>query len=117
MAATGCAGISDDKAKLKEGSEPVKLQSTYGSTKLQFTMSWIENCKGSEQDARYPFGEPHNLGNTCWQLLLDDWQKCESGFHFPLFKFILTQSTGNNGGAGGSIDYSCVRYDFRPTFD
>ncbi|OOQ87360.1 hypothetical protein PEBR_17159 [Penicillium brasilianum] len=99
MAATGCAGISDDKAKLKEGSEPVKMQSTYGSTKLQFTMSWIENCKGSEQDARYPFGEPHNLGNTCWQLLLDDWQKC------------------NNGGAGGSIDYSCVRYDFRPTFD
>ncbi|OKP14964.1 hypothetical protein PENSUB_4309 [Penicillium subrubescens] len=99
MAATGCAGISDDKAKLKEGSEAVKLQSTYGGTKMQFTMSWIKNCKGPEQDARYPFGEPHNLGNTCWQLLLDDWQKC------------------NNGGAGGSIDYSCVRYDFRPTHD
>lgn len=78
MAATGCAGISDDKAKLKEGSQPVQLQSTYGGTKLQFTMSWIDNCKGPEQDARFPFGEPHNLGNTCWQLLLDDWQKCKS---------------------------------------
>ncbi|KAJ6026941.1 hypothetical protein N7499_005045 [Penicillium canescens] len=99
MAATGCAGISDDKAKLKAGSDPIELKSTYGSTKFKFTMSWIENCEGDEQDARYPFGGAHNLGNTCWQLLLDDWQKC------------------NNGGAGGSIDYSCVRYDFRPSFD
>ncbi|OGE54560.1 hypothetical protein PENARI_c006G07896 [Penicillium arizonense] len=99
MAATGCAGISDDKAKLKAGSDPIELKSTYGSTQFKFTMSWIENCEGDEQDARYPFGGAHNLGNTCWQLLLDDWQKC------------------NNGGAGGSIDYSCVRYDFRPSFD
>lgn len=54
MAATGCAGISDDKAMLKEGSAPVQLQSTYGGTKLQFTMSWIDNCEGPEQDARFP---------------------------------------------------------------
>lgn len=77
MAATGCAGISDDKAKLKAGSDPIELKSTYGSTQLKFTMSWIENCEGDEQDARYPFGGAHNLGNTCWQLLLDDWQQCK----------------------------------------
>lgn len=76
MAATGCAGISDDRAKLKAGLKPIELNSTYGDTRFKFTMSWIENCERPEQDTRYPFGGGHILGNTCWKLMTENWEKC-----------------------------------------
>lgn len=72
MAATGCAGISGDRAKLKAGSKPIELKSTYGDTRFKFTMSGIENCEGPERDARYPFGGEHILGNTCWKLMTEN---------------------------------------------
>jgi hypothetical protein len=91
-AATGCASIHDKDATLKAGDPPKKMNSQYGRTHYQFIMSWIDHCQGPAQDIRYPFpGEPQILGNTCWQLLLDDWKKCELLNTFNLYDYdILT---------------------------
>ncbi|RDW76441.1 uncharacterized protein DSM5745_06433 [Aspergillus mulundensis] len=99
MSAISCTSVGDDRGIMRAGSDPIKLVHTYSGTQYRYTISWVENCKGDEIDVRYPRGGEHILGNSCWMLLTDNWEKC------------------NNGGAGGYIDYGCVRYDFRPTHD
>ncbi|KAL4802222.1 hypothetical protein BDV18DRAFT_164050 [Aspergillus unguis] len=102
QSAVGCLVRPDDRALLKPGSEPLVLKVEYGSTKYQLSMFWQDNCRSESEtiDARFPGREDGTVkGDSCMQALVKNWKDC------------------NNGGAGGYIDYSCVRYDFRPTWD
>ncbi|KAL4969560.1 uncharacterized protein BDV14DRAFT_195824 [Aspergillus stella-maris] len=94
-----CLRLTDEEATLKAGSNPITYEDTKEGTDHKHIISWIENCEGTEMDVRYPTDEEEIIGNSCYWFLVQDWKQC------------------NNGGAGGYIDYGCVRYDFRPSFD
>ncbi|KAL4788934.1 hypothetical protein BDV19DRAFT_383508 [Aspergillus venezuelensis] len=94
-----CLGLEGDEAILKAGSDPITYERTLSGTDYKYIISWVENCEGTEMDIRYPTDEEEIIGNSCYWFLVQDWKQC------------------NNGGSGGYIDYGCVRYDFRPSFD
>ncbi|KAL4804411.1 hypothetical protein BDV18DRAFT_162173 [Aspergillus unguis] len=90
-----CGGYKE----MNEDSDEIEIMHTDKETQYKYTISWIENCKGDEVYVRAPEpGHDYNQ-NGCWMTLFRNWRNCD------------------NGGAGGYIDYGCVRYDFRPTFD
>lgn len=74
----GCA--EGDGVSMTSDSDPIKVTGKYGGTWLEFITSWIDGCEGPAQDSRYPLGGKHILGNSCWELFLNDWQNCK----FPL---------------------------------
>lgn len=117
-AALMCLSVEDDKAQFTSGSEPVTRTMESGGTQYAITMSWVDNCEGDSQDVRYPHGKENNtLGDTCWMLMLHNWEDCSKFFVSRFLGSANTPAIAGNKGAGGYIDYGCVRYDFRPTFD
>ncbi|KAL4805616.1 hypothetical protein BDV18DRAFT_165833 [Aspergillus unguis] len=92
-------GSTDGKAAIiTADSDPYLVRIRYGSVPYQLKASWIDGCEGPEDsvNVRLPDG---NSQHSCSRIFFNNWKKC------------------NNGGAGGYIDYSCVRFDFRPHYD
>ncbi|KIM99170.1 hypothetical protein OIDMADRAFT_30801 [Oidiodendron maius Zn] len=70
-----------------------------GISPYHWTVSWIDGCAttATQQSMSNPL--PDNPSVSCSSLLIGNWRNC------------------NNGGAGGTIDAGCLRYNFAATKD
>lgn len=74
--------LAQPEVTMSAGSDPVKLTLNPGGTWLQFTVSWIDTCKGPPQNSHWPLGGAHAWSNSGFQIFYKDWRICKwSRFH------------------------------------
>ncbi|GJN81399.1 hypothetical protein PLIIFM63780_004933 [Purpureocillium lilacinum] len=88
----GCRDYSD--TVMKPGDKPIYWHSLFIYF-LNYQISWVDGCDiVKEQSAMKPLGKDDSL--DCKTLMVENYQKC------------------NNGGAGGSRQVGCLKYEFYP---
>jgi hypothetical protein len=108
-----------NSGKMKAGDKEIYWHPLGGDYHQNYKISWIEGCTvATEQNVTFPI--EGDEGVTCANLLRDNYYRCKSTTleyiqaRYDLLLIVLDQ-TGINGGAGGSIDAGCLRYDFYVT--
>ena len=84
-----------------------------------FEVDWKEGCTTTQdnQGVAYPTDPKGLNGLACWDIMADNYKKCESGLASILPLYGETKPTdfaelGINGGVGGEIQVGCLVYRF-----